>query len=103
MTFDPNEACNTHGRWTTGGAGADTSVDPRVQSVSGDEWNKATGARLEAEYAAQRPALDALAQDAPNHESVGSSDSGAQGWDDLSGDAQEKAGGEYISSMTDSY
>jgi hypothetical protein len=69
MTFDPNEARIPSGpgggRWTTGGGGGDAVkrhlVDPRVTDVGGDEWNKKTAERLEKEYAAVRPEIDAIA------------------------------------------
>src|ERR1035437_9114851 len=53
-------------RWTTGGGGGDSAVerhllDPRVTDVGGDEWNRKTAERLEKEYAAVRPEIDAIA------------------------------------------
>lgn len=51
------------GRWTSGGA-AEPIADPRALDVGGDEWNKQTATRLEKEYAAVRPDLDKLAQEA---------------------------------------
>lgn len=90
MAFDPNQERDAHGRWTTGGAGASTSVDPRVHSVSGDEWNRATGARLESEYAAVRPALDKLATDAAENGVKVGGISGST-WDDISSDVQDEA------------
>src|ERR1035437_2088592 len=64
--FDPNEPREA-GRWTKGGGGGGDSaverhlVDPRVTDVGGDEWNKKTADRLEREYAAVRPEIDAIA------------------------------------------
>ena len=80
MSNVENEARDSHGRWTTGGSGANTTVDPRVAKVeTGDEWNRKTAARLENEYAAQRPALDKLA-----HEAVGKTvDVQEPNWDSL--------------------
>lgn len=115
MTYSPDELRDAHGKWSAGGAalgvtegaaqnrwlggaGADTSVDPRVHSVAGDEWNQGTGARLESEYAAARPALDKLVNDAAENgvEIPGHVD--PQSWDDISGGTQEQAEEKYIES-----
>lgn len=55
------EARDYHGRWTAGGA---TAPDPRAVEVGGDEWNKQIAAKLENQYAAALPALNALAEQA---------------------------------------
>lgn len=57
------------GRWTESGGSSDAAtavverhlLDPRVTDVGGDEWNKKTAERLEKEYAAVRPEIDAIA------------------------------------------
>ena len=58
------EARDSRGRWTAGGA---TAPDPRAVEVGGDEWNKQIAAKLENQYAAALPALNALAEQATNH------------------------------------
>lgn len=115
MTYSPDELRDAHGKWSAGGAalgvtdgaaqnrwlggaGADTSVDPRVHSVAGDEWNQGTGARLESEYAAARPALDKLVNDAAENgaEIPGGGKVEPQSWDDISNDTQSQAEEKYI-------
>ena len=103
MAFDPNEARDEHGRWTAG-AGGDIPVapDPRVATVAGgDIWNKDTAARLENEYAAARPAIDKIANDAPEHEGEVTVTT-EPGWDALSGTSQDKAEEAYQSDNYDS-
>src|ERR1035437_3205319 len=98
MAFDPNEERDPHGRWTAG-AGGDVPVapDPRVATVAGgDIWNKDTAARLENEYAAARPALDKIANEAPEHKTTANIP--VTSWDNLSGDTQEKAEKDYSES-----
>src|ERR1035437_284492 len=93
--FDPNEP-REHGRWTTGGGG-DLSVepDPRVAEVKGDDvWNKDTAARLENEYAAARPAIDKIANAAPENEGEIAS-TVEPSWEALSTADQDKAGESY--------
>src|ERR1039458_3802683 len=61
--FNPDEP-RDKGRWTTGGGSGEVErhlLDPRVIDVSGDEWNRKTAERLEKEYAAVRPEIDAIA------------------------------------------
>jgi hypothetical protein len=89
MAFDPNEARDYHGRWAAG-AGGDIPVapDPRVATVAGgDIWNKDTAARLENEYAAARPALDKIAEQAPEHEGEVAA-AVTPGWDSLAGSCE---------------
>jgi hypothetical protein len=65
---------------------AGSALDPRVLDVGGDEWNKKTAERLEREYQAVKPKLEAMMQEAAGKqasevmkvEPVGS-------WDDLTG------------------
>jgi hypothetical protein len=121
MTFDPNEARDQSGRWTRGdtATGRDGEVerhliDPRVVDVSGDEWNKKTAERLEREYAAVRPELDALANEGVEKgASVALGKSGdddneddtpivPEQWDALTGSEQEEAEQHYIDSHIDS-
>src|ERR1035437_8106321 len=96
MAFDPNEARDEHGRWTAG-AGGDLPVapDPRVAEVKGgDVWNKDTAARLENEYAAARPAIDKIANAAPENEGEIAS-TVEPSWEALSTADQDKAGESY--------
>src|ERR1035437_1411250 len=96
MAFDPNEARDEHGRWTAG-AGGDLPVapDPRVAEVKGgDVWNKDTAARLENEYAAARPAIDTIANQAPEHEGEVAT-TVEPSWDTLSTPDQDKASEKY--------
>lgn len=94
--YDPNEPRDTHGRWTTGGAGAAATNDPRVTDVEGDEWNKQTAARLEKEYAAARPMMDAMAQEAVVKDAEAPAGVEPQSWEELSGDAQQEAETKYV-------
>ena len=61
MAFDPlKHPRGEHGHWART-EGAENEPDPRTMDVGGDEWNIATAKRLEEAYAADRPALNALA------------------------------------------
>lgn len=116
MTYDPNETRDPHGRWTRGGGGDSGEVerhllDPRVIDVSGDEWNRKTAERLEKEYAAVRPEIDAIAtQGVEKGASVsqgGEDDEDddppitPEQWSDLSGSQQEEAEQQYKDSHLD--
>lgn len=100
------EPRDTHGRWTDGGAGADTGNDPRVTDVGGDKWNQDTASRLESEYAAVRPAMDAIAKGAEgktgrvenNTDNSDDEDFHAgvpESWDDMSNSQQTDAEDKY--------
>src|ERR1035437_2626645 len=96
MAFDPNEARDEHGRWTAG-AGGDLPVapDPRVAEVKGgDVWNKDTAAPLENDCAAARPAIDKIANQAPEHEGEVAT-TVEPSWDTLSTADQDKASEKY--------
>lgn len=116
MTFDPSEQRDAHGRWTRGAdGGSDNAVerhliDPRVVDVSGDDWNKKTAERLEKEYAAVRPDIDAIAQagvDKGANVTMGGHDEEddtpitPESWSDLSNSQQEEAEQHYIDSHID--
>jgi hypothetical protein len=66
MPFDESQhPRGEHGRWAVSAGGTvEPLVDPRVLDVGGDQWNKDTAARLENEYEAARPALNALVETA---------------------------------------
>lgn len=116
MTFDPSEQRDQHGRWTRGADGGSDNkvephlIDPRVIDVSGDEWNKKTAERLEKEYAAVRPDIDAIAQEGVDkgasvtmggHDEEDDTPTTPESWSDLSNDQQEEAEQEYKNSHID--
>jgi hypothetical protein len=103
MAFDPNEARDYHGRWAAGGDSGEIPAvaDPRVAAVAGgDEWNRATAARLEAEYAAARPALNKIAEQAPTQETT--ANVSPQEWEDLASTTQSDAESHYSTNNFDS-
>jgi hypothetical protein len=79
----------------TAPAGGAAKLDPEVIAVGGDEWNKDTAKRLEAEYQAARPEVDKLAQAAAGKPVEGPSDEEEEPkfvpeeWDHLSADGQQ--------------
>ena len=126
--FDPNQPRDETGKWTDTGAGdggggeiapasAPGKPDPAVVDVGGDEWNQRTAERLEREYQAARPAVDALAQEAPGKTATVAAPSEEieeppeeddppfvpEEWDMLSASAQSDAEEKFISDNTESY
>jgi hypothetical protein len=114
----------TGGEFASGGGGGaagespetatEPKLDPDVIKVGGDEWNRATAKRLETEYQKARPAVDKLAQDAPGETAAAVSSYGEdedeededfipEEWDQLSGDQQETAKGDWMSANESSY
>lgn len=95
MAFDPQEARDNAGRWTRGGSDELPRgvIDTRATDVSGDVWNTSTAKRLETEYAAVRPDLDAIVQKGIEAgDEVETTRTGANGWEeDVSGSDQEAA------------
>jgi hypothetical protein len=71
-----------------------TTPDPRVSDVAGgDEWNRATAARLEAEYTAAISALHDIAEKAPTQETT--ANAAPQEWNDLASTTQSDAESAY--------
>jgi hypothetical protein len=52
---------STGGQFCSTAQSSAETLDPEVATVGGDEWNKETAVRLEKEYQAAKPKLDALA------------------------------------------
>jgi len=69
--------------------------------VGGDEWNRQTAQRLETEYAAVRPDIDRIAQEAVDQE-VEVSGGSPGSWDEVSEEAQEAAADKYYGLNYDS-
>jgi hypothetical protein len=100
------------GKWTSGGGGgeAEHAIDPAVIAVGGDEWNKATAKRLEAEYKSAKPAIEKIAQEGIGEEAPkpgGEDDEDEiavpEEWDMMSNDQQEEAKEHYIKHNHESY
>lgn len=106
MAFDPNEARDQGGRWTRGGDSDELPrgvIDPRAVDVAGDKWNQDTAKRLESEYAAVRPDLDAIVTKGIESGAEVGTSGNASSWDDVSSDNQESAQDKFIDQNHDSY
>jgi hypothetical protein len=106
MAYNDDEARDQKGRWTRSGDSGELPrgvIDPRATDVAGDKWNSSTAKRLEAEYAAVRPDLDAIVTKGIEEGADVETGGGGGSWDSLSGDAQEKAQDAFNDQNHDSY
>jgi hypothetical protein len=106
MAYNDDEARDQKGRWTRSGDSGELPrgvIDPRATDVAGDKWNSSTAKRLEAEYAAVRPDLDAIVTKGIEEGADVETGGGGASWDSLSGDAQEKAQDAFNEQNHDSY
>lgn len=106
-----NEPRDDHGRWTAGGSGGSVSAEPdaRAFDVGGDQWNKQIATKLESQYAAARPALHAIAEEAINKNvkdeeyEEDEENHVPESWEELSGDDQQATEDNWKNSNYDHY